>query len=135
MAVMSLGTFVFAIDTLLFDEMIRRATWRHSRSQRIGARDANQFVGPGEDQITLSGQAIAELQDGVASIDELRDMADTGGIWPLVDGTGRVIGSFVIEALDERTKLFFPTGEPRVIEFSVDLSRVDDPQAVAGRAA
>lgn len=135
MAVMSLGTFVFAIDTLLFDEVSRRRNWRHSKSQRIGARDANQFVGPGEDEVSLSGQAVAELQDGEASLDQLASMADQGGIWPLVDGSGNVWGSYVIVALDERSRLFYPNGKARQIEFGLDLSRVDDVSAPAGTAA
>lgn len=135
MAVMSLGTFVFAIDTLLFEELTRRRAWRHSRSQRINARDSNQFVGPGDDIVTLSGLAHADLQDGVASIDQLAAMGDTGGIWPLLDGNGKVWGSFVIEELQERSRAFFPDGTPKAIEFGLDLSRVDDPSAPAGTAA
>lgn len=135
MAVMSLGTFVFAIDTLLYEEISRRRSWRHAKSQRIGARDANQFVGPGEDDVSLSGQAVAELQDGVASLTQLASMADQGGIWPLVDGTGNVWGSYVITELAERSRLFFPNGQPRQIEFGLELSRVDDASAPAGTAA
>ena len=64
---MSLGMFTFGLPTLAYQELKRRTDWRHARQTRIGARDATQYVGPGEDTITLSGVAMAELQAGRAS--------------------------------------------------------------------
>lgn len=124
---MSLGMFVFALPTLAYDELKRRTDFRHARSPRIGARDATQFVGPGDDSISLSGTAFAELSDGAASLDSLRAMGDSGDVWPLVDGAGRVYGAFVIEGVDEGQKFFFADGTPRQIDFTLDLLRVDEP--------
>jgi len=121
MILMSLGMFPFHVPTLAYDELQRRADWRHERSKRVGARDAVQFVGPGNDTISISGAAYAELSQGRASLDELRDMANTGEHWPLVDGAGRVYGSYVITAIDERHKHMFDDGTPRRIDFAVDL--------------
>ena len=87
---LSLGLFAFSIDTLAFDEVARRASWRHATSTRIGARDATQFTGPGEETIALPGTVYNEIADGRVSIDELRRMADTGDAWSLVDGRGYV---------------------------------------------
>jgi len=123
---LSLGMFVFAIPTLAYEEMKRRADYRHARSARIGARDATQFVGPGDETISLSGAAFAELSDGQASLDQLRDMGASGDAWPLVDGTGRVYGAFVIEGIDEGQSHFLPDGTARKIDFSIALLRVDE---------
>ncbi|HEY0624659.1 phage tail protein [Sphingomonas sp.] len=125
MILMSLGMFAFHVSTLAHDELQRRADWRHERSKRIGARDAFQFVGPGDESVTISGSSYAELSDGRASIDELREMAGSGEYWPLVDGAGRVFGDFAITALDERHKHLFDDGTPRRIDFALDLVRVD----------
>lgn len=123
---LAIGMFPFAIPTLAYDELQRRATWRHAVQPRIGARDATQFTGPGEETVSLSGSTYAELADGEASIDRLRTMAASGDAWPLVDGTGRVWGAFVITGLDERRKAFLPDGTARQIDFGLDLLRVDD---------
>ena len=123
---MSLGMFIFALPTLAYEELQRRSDWRHARGGRIGARDGTRFVGVGDETISLNGSAMAELQDGRASIDQLRDMADTGQAWSLVDGTGRVYGAFVITGIDERQRAFFADGTPRQIDFGIDLLRVDD---------
>ncbi len=122
---LAIGMFAFAIDTLAFDELQRRASWSHAATPRAGARDAVQFAGAGSETISLPGSAFAELSDGAASLDELRAMAATGNAWSVVDGTGRVYGAFVIEGIDDRGKVFFADGTPRQIDFAVDLLRVD----------
>jgi phage protein U len=126
MNLVSLGMFVFSLPTLAHDELQRRCDYRHARNARVGARDAVQFLGPGDDTVSLSGSAYAELSQGAASLDELRDMAATGEHWRLVDGSGRVFGSFVITGIDERQKHFFPDGTPRRIDFAIDLLLVDE---------
>ena len=85
---MALGMFLFDLPTLAHDELQRRASWRHARAARVGARDATQFVGPGEETISLSGAVYAEITDGRVSIEDLRTMAASGEAWPLLDGTG-----------------------------------------------
>ena len=125
--IMSLGLFPFSLPTLLYSQLQRRTDWRHARTGRVGTRDATQFVGPGEDTIALEGTAVAELQDGIASLDQLREMAASGEAWPLVDGAGRVYGTYVITGLDERHRTFSRNGQPLVIDFGIDLLAVDDP--------
>ena len=127
MHLMALGMFLFEIGTLPFEELQRRASWTHARSARIGARDAVQFVGVGEETITLSGATYTELADGRVSLDELTRMADTGDRFPLLDGTGTIFGDFVIEQVDQRHTALLPDGTPRRIDFGIDLLRVDDP--------
>ncbi|GAA0672609.1 hypothetical protein FHT00_001698 [Sphingomonas insulae] len=126
---LALGMFVFSIDTLAFDDLNRRANWRHATSTRVGTRDATQFTGPGEETISLPGSVFHEIADGSVSIDELRAMANTGDAWSLVDGRGYVYGAFVITGIDDRGKGFFPDGTPRQIDFSIELLRVDHDDA------
>ncbi|MBB3877911.1 phage tail protein [Sphingomonas pseudosanguinis] len=122
---LGLGMFIFGIDTLTFDELARRASWRHATSPRVGARDATQFTGPAEETISIPGSVFTEIADGDVSLDELRRMADTGDAWSLVDGLGYVYGAYVITTIDDRRKLFFPNGKPRRIDFTIELLRVD----------
>ncbi len=60
------------------------------------------------------------------SLDALRTMADTGKAYPLVEGTGRILGAWVIESISETRTLFFRDGAARRIEFSITLKRIDD---------
>ncbi|WP_288413507.1 phage tail protein [uncultured Sphingomonas sp.] len=123
---MSLGLFPFSLPTLAHDDLSRRTAWRHATAPRVGARDATQYIGPGEETVSIGGTAHAELTDGRACLDQLRDMAATGQAWPLVDGAGTVFGAFVIQTLDEKHKALFPDGTPRAIDFALELLRVDE---------
>lgn len=123
---MSLGQFVFSLTTLAYQDLQRQTSWRHAANSRVGARPARQFLGPGDDTITLSGMVAMEFSNGIASLDEIRTMADTGKAWPLVDGAGFVYGQWVIEGLNTTNTLFMANGVPRRVEFQISLTRVDD---------
>jgi len=129
---MSLGMFVFELPAIVYDDLERRTNWRHEQTARVGARAANQFAGPGEDAVTLSGSIPLELGD-LAQLDTLREMGDAGEAYPLVDGRGRVHGSHVILELAERHKAVLQDGTPRLTEFTLSLRHVDDVQQQAGQ--
>jgi phage protein U len=120
----SLGLFVFELASMPFGEQQRRRDWRHEAAKRVGARDSAQFVGPGDDLITLSGILAPEAIGSYGSIDTLVEMADEGEIYTFVDGTGRVLGEYAILALDTRSKHLMVDGVPRMVDFGLDLRRV-----------
>jgi phage protein U len=121
----ALGMFIFDTDTTLFDELSRRRSWRHGRTERFGARAASQYLGPGDDQVTLSGKLIPELAGSYSSIEKLVEMADTGEAYPLADGLGNIMGSYTIETIDEQHGTLIDNGRARVIDFNIDLKRAD----------
>lgn len=123
---MALGMFVFSLQTLAYQELQRQTDWRHPSSNRVGTNPARQFAGRGDDAITLPGLILPELAGSPISLDALRMMADTGKAWTLVEGTGRILGIWVIESLSETRTLFFQDGTARRIEFSISLKRIDD---------
>lgn len=123
---LSLGMFVFSLSTLAYQELQRQTNWRHASNSRVGAPPALQFVGRGDDTITLPGIILPELAGSVLSLDALRLMANTGKAWPMVEGTGRIYGLWVIESLSETKTVFFRDGTPQRIEFILTLKRTDD---------
>ncbi|WP_272971632.1 phage tail protein [Comamonas terrigena] len=125
MQMLCLGLFVFSLDTLSYQELQRRTAWKHPTQSLVGARDASQFLGAGEDTITLTGSMVPEFAGDVASLDELRRMGNTGNAWVLVEGTGTVYGAFVITDLQETKSMFYVDGTARKIEFTLSLRRVD----------
>jgi len=124
---MALGLFVFSLPTLAYQQCQRQQAWQHASHSRVGTRAAYQYTGPGEERITLSGLIAPEMTGTAASLDELQTLADAGQPLPLVDGTGKVYGAYVIQQLNETQRLFFPDGRARKIEFELSLLRVDDP--------
>ena len=123
---LALGMFVFSLSTAAYQALQRQTEWRHASNPRVGAAPARQFVGRGDDTITLPGIILPELAGSALSLDALRLMANTGKAWPMVEGSGRIYGLWIIESLNETKTLFFRDGTPRRIEFTLCLKRVDD---------
>ena len=132
-AMMTLGFFVFGLYTVPYKQLQRQSGWRHPSASRVGRRAGRQFLGPGDETITLSGVLYPALTGGKISLNALRAMADEGRAWPLIEGTGIFYGLFVIEELSETDSIFFGDGAPRKIEFSMKLTRVDDEPNLLGK--
>lgn len=122
---LTLGMFLFGMDTAAYSDFQRSQAWRHEGTDRHMARPASQFVGPGEDRITLAGLLVPEIAGSYSSLDRLVEMADTGGNWPLVDGAGRVLGHFRIDLIDTAHRTVLAGGIPRAVDFQIQLTRVD----------
>ncbi len=122
---LTLGMFLFGLDSMAYDALRRRTSWRHGTSERFGARPASQYLGPGEDNITLAGRLVPEVAGQFVALQILRTMADTGDDYPLVDGLGRVLGHFRIVSLEQDQLAIMAGGLPRGIDFTIELERVD----------
>lgn len=126
---MALGMFVFSLPTLAYQALRRQTTWRHASNARIGAAPAYQFVGQGDDTITLSGWFAPAFMGSGGALTLLRRMGDTGRAYMLVDGSGTVHGAYILENLDEEQTLLDITGQAQRYDFTLTLKRVSDEHA------
>lgn len=128
---MSLGMFGFELPTLAYDRLARSTDWRHAQTQRLGARPARQFLGPGDDTFRLAGCLAPEVAGDRFALQTLRDMGDEGEALPLVDGSGVVHGLFFIVRVDEEQQAFLQDGVARKTDFTIELARAEDDEALA----
>lgn len=98
---MIFGMFVFELKTLPHQQIQQSKTWRHVKNERINRSAAWQYIGAGDDQITLSGLLYPEITGGEVSLTLLNTQAYTGCPWPLIDGTGQIYGMYVITGLQD----------------------------------
>lgn len=122
---LTLGMFIFGMDTLAYSEFDRRIDWRHASSERHGQRNAYQYIGAGQDVITLGGLLVPEIQGSYGDLARLIEMADTGDHWPLVNGNGIVLGEYFIVNIEQSHKIILAGGIPRMVDFIIDLERHD----------
>ena len=125
-AMMAFGPFAFGLSTAAFDELRRQMQFKHGAAVRIGARDAFQFLGPGDEVVTLSGTVAPEVSGTLASITQLENMGRKGMAYVLVDGAGYIYGVYCIESIETTQRYHFPDGTPRRVDFSLALRRTDN---------
>ncbi|WP_312692659.1 phage tail protein [Kosakonia sp.] len=123
---LALGLFVFMRQTLPFQNLNRTSAFTWSSNARVGKRAAYQYIGPGEDTLEITGALYPELTGGVLSLAAVRLMAEQGGKWPLIDGSGMIYGVYVISSVKENGSEFYSDGSPRKISFTLNLTRVDE---------
>ncbi|MGL9779082.1 MAG: phage tail protein [Wolbachia sp.] len=75
-----------------------------------------QGIGSGIENIDLTGVIYPHRQSG--NLEQLRNMREPN---VLVDGSGKVLGNFVITHIEEKQGSSFPCGLPRKIEFQLKL--------------
>lgn len=123
---MVLGLFVFELRTLPYQQLQLSRNWRHVKNDRVGRSAKWQYVGAGENQLTLGGLLYPEITGGNLSLGAVSTMAYTGLAWPLIDGVGSIYGMYVITGLQETHQEFDRYGKAKKIEFTLSLQRVDE---------
>ncbi|ACT06661.1 P2 GpU family protein [Dickeya chrysanthemi Ech1591] len=128
MMMLALGLFVFQLQTLPYSTLSRNVNYRWASNGRIGLRPAQQFLGQGNETISLNGVLCPEINGKFSklSLSALELMAGTGRAWPLIEGSGTIYGMYVVESLQHTNTEFFSDGSAKRIEFSINLTRVDE---------
>lgn len=125
--ILSLGQFVFKSDTLLFNELSRTRNYSYAKNDIAHGRERLQFTGVGDETISIPFAIFEASGLGKrAAVDELAQMASTGGGYVLIDGTGYLYGVFVIESIDDKRGYLLQNGAPQKIDGTLKLRRVDD---------
>jgi hypothetical protein len=121
----ALGMFVFTTQTIPFQSLDRSQSWKHPHGAIVGKDFApSQYVGKEPDEMTLKCELRPEITGGDFSIEWLRKMADTGQAYPLILGTGKLMGSFVITNISENRSELMYDSKARSISFSMTLKKV-----------
>jgi len=123
---MTLGMMVFMRQTLPYQGLQHNVDYRWPTNSRVGQRATVQFLGPGDEKITLSGVLLPEITGGKISLVTLKTLADLGRTWPLIGGDGTIYGMYVVTDFSENRSEFFSDGSARRIEFTLNLLRVDE---------
>ena len=118
-----LGGYTFSIDSAAYQTLSRTTEYRWRAQPRVGRLPAQQFIGPGEETLSLEGVIYPHFKGGLGQLDAMRAEAGKGEPLMLVDGTGRIWQQWVISGVEETHKILFEDGTPRQMEFRLQLSR------------
>ena len=120
---MKLGDYKFMIPLAVYQTLERTTEWKWPSQSRFLLGPSSQFVGNGEDRITLTGVILPEWRGGTGQIDRFREMGGMGQSYLLVGGLGRIFGQWFIESVNEKQSLFAAFGTPRKQEFTLTLRK------------
>lgn len=119
------GLFVFSVSTAPFNERQHSKNWRWGTNNRVANNPAYQFIGKGDETITLNGTLMPEHSGGRLWLHLLTMMADSGKAWLLMGGNGEVFGYYFIESISETDSCLLNDGSPQKIDFTLSLKRYD----------
>jgi phage protein U len=123
---LALGDYRFSIDTAAYQTLKRHQSYRWQSQERLLRSPAQQFVGIGEDTITLSGVIYPHYRGGLGQLNDLRQQAATGEPLLLVDGLGFVWGQWVIVSIEETQSHLQSYGMPLKQAFQLQLKHYGD---------
>ncbi|MDT4325139.1 phage tail protein [Klebsiella aerogenes] len=124
---MVLGLYVFMLRTVPYQELQYQRSWRHAANSRVNRRPSTQFLGPGNDSLTVISCLCCRKSPAAGfQLLALEQMAELGKARPLIEGSGTVY-RYVCDGAGFPTKReFFASGMPRRIAFTLTLKRVDE---------
>lgn len=122
---MVFGMFVFMLRTTPYQQLRHSQEWRHVKNERVNQSASWQYIGAGDDTVTLEGVLYPEITGGNLSLSALETIGFAGRPWPLIEGDGRIYGMYVLARLERGKSEFDQYGNPKKIEFTLSLSRVD----------
>ncbi len=122
-ALLTLGGYPFQIDRAAYDELRRRTDYRWAEIDRMGAGPLLQAIGPGRDEIELSGTVFPHWKGGLWQIDALRALQALGQPLQLVASWSgpNVLGYWVILGVEEEQGTLIANGAPLRQDFRVAL--------------
>ncbi|HEV7293119.1 MAG TPA: phage tail protein [Devosia sp.] len=114
------------LDTRPFnaDEMGRSAGADFAVKSLIGTLPGREFMGEGDDKITLSGQLLPFKTGGLTELDMAHEFRRSGQRLPVMRGDGKMYGWFAIESVEESHSELMRNGVGFVVKHSISLIKV-----------
>lgn len=127
---LALGDFRFSIETAALQSLTRTSQWRWQGQQRVGQKPMQQYLGPDADTMSLNGVILPHYKGGTGQVDTMRQQANIGKALLLTDGNGGVHGKWVIVEIRETGKILMDNGQPRLVEFSLQIRQYGEDNAL-----
>lgn len=129
-ALMALGPHVFEVLPLNYQELDRTTETVWASVPRLGARPARQFVGYGDDTLTISGVLFPEALGGRGAFEAIRaTQAAATPIMLVGFGTasaGRVWGRVIILSVHDRQESIGRDGAGEILTYEIEVAPYGD---------
>lgn len=127
---MALGPHVFEVLPLNYQRLERLTEALWASVPRLGVRPSRQFVGFGDDPLTISGVLLPGEFGGRSEFEAIRLTQAAGLPVPLVgfgsDTTGRVWGLVIITLISDAQEEIGPDGSGQVLTYDIEVAAYDE---------
>ncbi|WP_353571122.1 phage tail protein [Candidatus Albibeggiatoa sp. nov. BB20] len=117
------GGYPFGTSTTALAKLDHSTSYRHPSQGRIGRPVALQFVGKGDDSITLTGDYYPAISGRANLMEIVRLIANQGKPHYLIDGMGMIYGKYVCTSVKDGKESLMDDGRPQKISFTVQLKK------------
>ncbi|MGE5509918.1 MAG: phage tail protein [Bacteroidota bacterium] len=111
----------FGVDDLPQTGLDRNLELRFDGAKRLGRRVAQQFLGVGEETVSIKGTIYPPQFGSFEMLEEMREEAMLGRPRAVVTRYGRYEGIWCIKAIKDTQTVYFKNGYPRKVEFTLEL--------------
>jgi hypothetical protein len=120
-----------SLDTRPFnaDEMDRSASADFAVKPLISGLPGREFMGEGDDKITLSGQLLPFKTGGLTELEAAHGFRRSGTRLPVMRGDGKAFGWFVIESIRESHGDLMRDGVGFTVKHMIEMTKVEPPGA------
>ena len=122
------GPHYFTIGSMSYEELRQRAEGRWEKHAIIGRRPAGQYLGPGEEPVTVQGTVypLAMMGGEDAQVQAIMSDCSTGQVYSLISASGDVMGPYRLERCDATGTYPDPGGNNQKIAYSFEFHPHDD---------
>ncbi|HWW46533.1 MAG TPA: phage tail protein [Xanthobacteraceae bacterium] len=123
----SLGPLVVEVAPFNAHEVDRRHAADFAAKELLGRRKSREFVGTGDEVISLRGRLYPHKLGGLEDLALLNEMRESGVPQFLLRGDGLPMGWFLVERVQERSRHLDGRGVGQEIDVEIELVRDDPP--------
>jgi hypothetical protein len=124
MSLYVLGGVVMDTRPFNADKFDRTASADLVQKAVMGGLQPSEFMGEGEDTLTITGQLLPFKTGGLTELDVIDEMRRTGARFPVMRGDGKRLGTYAITGLTERHDELMRNGVGFTVQYSVSLRKV-----------
>lgn len=125
---MAWGPFRFEVGKTAYEEFQHRHGARWEKHPIIGRRPAGQYLGPGEEMVTLRGCIYTEyVPEGAAEmVADLVQAAGLPNVYTLISADGTIHGPFRLEKARRAGSFIAPDGQAQKLAYDLEFAAHDD---------
>ncbi|MEP2724446.1 MAG: phage tail protein [Roseibium sp.] len=114
------------VDTAPFsaDDFSRSASADFAEKPVIGSLKPSEFMGEGQEQLSLSGQLLPSRIGGLTELETLDEMRRKGARFPVLRGDGTRLGTYALTQISEDHSSLMRDGVGFIIRYRLQMRKV-----------